>query len=115
MNLLFIEFLFLSTELGTVREVTMFSAPSSPPSSIHFEIPVPIEETSMGEPAIVDQPVDDQPLSLTFEVVEGASKRGQQKLFDSRGYSYYIKRRRNAITYWHRSFRGRSPTTVRRQ
>ena len=62
----------------------------------------------MGEPTIEDQPVDDQPLSLTFEVVEGASKRGQQKLFDSRGYSYCIKRRRNAITYWHCSFRGKS-------
>ena len=45
---------------------------------------------------------------MTFEVVEGASKRGQQKLFDNRGYSYCVKRRRNAITYWHCSFRGKS-------
>ena len=64
----------------------------------------------MGEPTIEDQPVDDQPSPLTFEVVEGASKRGQQKLLDSRGYSYRVKRRRNAINYWHGSFRG-----VRRQ
>lgn len=82
----------------------MFSAPSSPPSSIHYEIRVPKEETSMEEPTIVDQPVDEQPLSLTFEVVEGASKRGQQKLFNSRDYSYCIKQQRNAITYWHCSF-----------
>ena len=46
--------------------------------------------------------------SMTFEVVEGAFKRGQQKLFDSRGYLYCVKRRRNAITYWHCSFRGKS-------
>ena len=45
---------------------------------------------------------------MTFEVVEGAFKRGQQKLFDSRGYLYCVKRRRNAITYWHCSFRGKS-------
>ena len=50
---------FLLTELGTVREVTMFSASSSPPSSVHYEFPVPIEESSMGEPTIEDQPVDD--------------------------------------------------------
>lgn len=62
----------------------------------------------MGEPTIEDQPVDDQPPPLTFEVVEGASKRGQQKLFNNRDYSYCVKRRRNAITYWHCSFRGKS-------
>ena len=50
---------FLLTELGTVREVTMFSASSSPPSSIQYELPVPIEKSSMGEPTIEDQPVDD--------------------------------------------------------
>ena len=52
-------FFFLLTELGTVREVTMFSASSSPPSSIQYELPVPIEKSSMGEPTIEDQPVDD--------------------------------------------------------
>ena len=62
----------------------------------------------MGEPTIEDQPVNDQPPPLTFGVVEGASKRGQQKLFDSHGYSYCVKRRRNAITYWHCSFQGKS-------
>ena len=46
--------------------------------------------------------------SMTFEVVEGAFKRGQQKLFDSRGYLYCVKRRRNAITFRHCSFHGKS-------
>ena len=46
--------------------------------------------------------------SMTFEVVEGAFKRGQQKLFDSRGYLYCVKRRRNAIKYRHCSFHGKS-------
>ena len=50
---------FLLTELGTVREVTMFSASSSPPSSIQYELPVPIEKSSMGEPTTEDQLVDD--------------------------------------------------------
>ena len=89
-------------------EVTMFSASSSPPSSVHYELPVPVEESSMGEPTIEDQPVDGQPPPLTFEVIEGASKRGQEKLFDSRGHSYCVKRRRNEITYWHCSVRGKS-------
>ena len=44
--------------------------------------------------------------SMTFEVVEGAFKRGQQKLFDSRGCLYCVKRQRNLIT--HCSFRGKS-------
>ena len=104
----FLQGVFLLTELGTVREVTMFSASSSPPSSVHYELPVPIEESPMGVSTIEDQPVDDQPPPLTFEVVEGASKRGQQKLFENCGYSYCVKRRRNAITYWHCSFRGKS-------
>ena len=43
---------------------------------------------------------------MTFEVVEGAFKRGQQKLFDSCGCLYFVKRQRNSIT--HCSFRGKS-------
>ena len=50
---------FLLTGLGTGREVTMFSASTSPPSSIQYELPVPIEKSSMGEPTTEDQPVDD--------------------------------------------------------
>ena len=50
---------FLLTELGTVREVTMFSASSSPPSSIQYELPVPIEKSSMGESTIKDKSVND--------------------------------------------------------
>ena len=43
---------------------------------------------------------------MTFEVVEGAFKRGQQKLFDSCSCLYCVKRQRNSIT--HCSFRGKS-------
>ena len=46
--------------------------------------------------------------SMIFEVVKGAFKRGQQKLFDSRGYLYCVKWQRNSITYWYCSFRGNS-------
>ena len=55
----FLNAVFLLTELGTVREVTMFSASSSPSSSIQYELPVPIEKSSVGELTIEDQPVDD--------------------------------------------------------
>ncbi|XP_015779421.1 PREDICTED: uncharacterized protein LOC107357295 [Acropora digitifera] len=109
-NLEFCHFIFLLyiLDIMLIHLHLLCSELQIPPSSVHYELPVPIEESSMGEPTIEDQPFDDQPPPLTFEVVEGASKRGQQKLFDNRGYSYCVKRRRNAITYWHCSFRGKS-------
>ena len=66
-------------------------------SSIQYELPVAIEESSLTEPAIGQHAIDEQPPPLTFQIVEGASKRGQQKLFDSHGHSYCVKRRRNEI------------------
>ena len=89
-------------------EVTMYSAPPSPTYSIQYELPVAIEESSLAEPTIEEHPVDNQPPPLTFQIVEGAPKRGQQKLFDSHGYSYCVKRRRNEIVYWHCSLRGKA-------
>ena len=77
-------------------------------SSIQYELPVAIEESSLTEPAIGQHAIDEQPPPLTFQIVEGASKRGQQKLFDSHGHSYCVKRRRNEIVYWHCSLRGKS-------
>ena len=40
--------------------------------------------------------------------MEGPSKRGQQKLIDSHGHSYCVKRRRNEIVFWHCNLRGKS-------
>ena len=77
-------------------------------SSIQYELPVAIEESSLTEPAIGQHAIDEQPPPLTFQIVEGASKRGQQKLIDSHGHSYCVKRRRNEIVYWHCSLRGKS-------
>ena len=61
-------------------------------SSISYEIPVAIEESSIMEPAIEAEMIDEEPPAVTFEIVENCSKRGQKKLFDSRGYSYTVKR-----------------------
>lgn len=69
---------------------------------------MPIDESSLTEAVIEEQPIDDQLPPVTFEIVEGASKRGQKKLFDSRGYSYCVKRRRNQVTDWHCSLRGKA-------
>ena len=51
--------------------------------------------------------IEEQPPSITFQIVEGSSVRGQNKLFDSRGYSYCIKRRRPNATDWQCSIRGK--------
>lgn len=41
---------------------------------------MPIEESSLSEPEITKQTIDDQPPPLTLEVVDGASKRGAAEM-----------------------------------
>ena len=50
---------------------------------ISYEIPAQIEESSIQEPVVETEIIDEQPPALTFEIVETCSKRGQKKLFDS--------------------------------
>lgn len=73
-----------------------------------YELPVPIDESLLTEAVIEEQSIDDQPPTVTFEIVEGASKRGQKKLFNSGGYSYCMKGRQNQITYWHYGLLGKA-------
>ena len=61
-------------------------------SSISYKIPVAIEESSIMEPAIEAEMIDEERPAVTFEIVENFSKRGQKKLFYSHGYSYTVKR-----------------------
>ena len=67
---------------------------------ISYEIPAQIEESSIQEPVVETEIIDEQPPALTFEIVETCSKRGQKKLFDSWDYSYTVKRRRVTATDW---------------
>ena len=76
--------------------------------SISYEIPPQIEESSIEEPVILDNMIDFQPPSITYEIVDTCTKRGQRKLFDSCGYSYTIKRRRDTETDWTCSIRGKN-------
>lgn len=57
-----------------------------------------IEESSIEGP--VPLPVEPVNQPLAFEIVEGGSERGKQKLIDSWGYSYNIKRQRVSATDW---------------
>ena len=76
--------------------------------SISYEIPPQIEESSIEEPVILDNMIDLQPPSITYEIVDTCTKRGQKKLFDSRGYSYTIRQRRDTATDWTCSIRGKN-------
>ena len=77
----------LSTDFSG-DESTVYDPPAQPSigeSTIEDPTPNPVEP--------VDQPV-------TFHIVEGASERGKQKLMDSWGYSYNVKRQRVNATDW---------------
>ena len=83
-------------------------ADSSDTAELSYEIPPQLDESSIAEtPIEVDPVIDEEPPPITFEIVEGCSKRGQKKLFDNRGYSYCVKQRKNTVTYWHCSVRGK--------
>ena len=105
------------SELGTLQEVTMYStvsngssdtanippqldestngatpADSSDTAELSSEIPPQLDESSIAETLIeVDPVIDEEPLSIIFEIVKGCSTRGQKKLFDNQGYSYCVK------------------------
>lgn len=51
----------------------------------------------MPQPA--PAPAND-PALITFQVIEGGSRRQNQQLVDSRGYSYNIASKRSYATYW---------------
>ena len=77
-------------------------------SSISYEIPTAIEESSILEPLTEEEMIDEEPPTVTFEVVENCSERGQKKLFDSRGYCYTVKRRRGTATDWTCTIHGKN-------
>lgn len=90
------------SDLGTVVEVTMFSAPPSPLSgSRNEEEPCPIVESSIEEPVLGDITLENpNNHHVTFQLVEEGSKRRKTKLVDSLGYSYNVRSKRSYATYW---------------
>lgn len=61
-------------------------------------IPCQELEDSVVEPADADVTLPDNNPIITFRVIDGGSKRCKDKLVDSLGYSYTIKRRLVRLT-----------------
>ena len=63
--------------------------------------PVIHEESVMADPMPQPAPAPaTDPALITFQVIEGGSRRQNQQLVDSRGYSYNIASKRSYSTYW---------------
>ena len=73
-------------------------AATFPPGQLPVQLPDPLEESSLLEPSIGEVEVG-QP-TVTYQIVEEGTKRRKQKLIDSLGYTYNIKERGKASTYW---------------
>ena len=70
----------------------------TPGSVLPVQRPAPLEESSLLESSMGE--VEVSQLTVTYEIVEEGTKRRKQKLIDSLGYSYNIKEREKASTYW---------------
>ena len=75
--------------------------PSEPPA---------FDESSPMEPSATDS----RPASfeIEIEIVDDSTKRGRDKLVDSRGYTYNVKRRRGENTDWQCTVRPKVPTVL---
>lgn len=85
--------------LGNPREES-----SLDPTNGQSEVGNPSEEFSLDDPSIHEQ---SSSFALTYEIVEQSTKRGRQKLIDSRGYTYHVQRRRGVTTDWQCTVRGK--------
>ena len=59
----------------------------------------PMEE-SIPQPRIHDHTTEDAPHEVTYQLLEGRTKRAKTKLADSDGYIYNVQLRRASATYW---------------
>lgn len=57
-------------------------------------------ESSMDDLTIIDIPVNENTLPLTYEIVQGSSKRQHDQLIDSDGHTYSIQRRLKSTVHW---------------
>ena len=65
----------------------------------------PSEESSHGDLSVHDISGN---FALTYGIVEQSTKRGRQKLIDSRGYTYHVQRQRGDATDWQCTIRGKT-------
>ena len=72
---------------------------------VNYEMPEVIEEETLTEP---DPVVHQRPFSLTYEVVPSGTKRGKNKLVDSLGYTYNLKRQSQYIVDWQCTVRSKN-------
>ena len=63
-----------------------------------FPEPPAFDKSSLMEPSATDS--GPAIFEIKFEIVEDSLKRGRNKLVDSRGYTYSVKRRRGGNTDW---------------
>ena len=75
------------------------------PAHVSFSVPQPVEESS-----VIDEEPDvsiHHDSQVTYELVEKSSQRMKDKLIDSLGYTYNVKRRRGTCVYWQCTVRNR--------
>ena len=82
-----------------------FDAPPATPSK-----PPTFDESSLMEPSATDS--GPASFEIEFEIVDDFTKRGRNKLVDSRGYTYNVKRRRGENTDWQCTVRPKVPTVL---
>ena len=82
-----------------------FDAPPATPSK-----PPEFDESSLMEPSATDS--GPASFEIEFEIVDDSTKRGRNKLVDSRGYTYNVKRRRGGNTDWQCTVRPKVPTVL---
>ena len=71
-----------------LTESTVYEPPAQPA----------LDESTIDDPT--PNPVEAETEPLTFQFLEGGSKRGKRKLIDNRGYSYNVKRQCVNATDW---------------
>ena len=81
-------------------------AASIDPSEVSYEVPEPIEESSL---------LDDVPEAsvhmveeTTYELVQKSSQRQKDKLIDSDGYTYNLHKKRGTTAYWQCTVRNKT-------
>ena len=103
----FSDFLQLNTPPRNDRSTTL--APSVLEFSIDYPAPARpdnLDESSIADPVPVD--ISTGAHVVTYQIVEDTSIRGKDKLFDSVGYSYTVKRRNGQSTTWRCSQRSKA-------
>ena len=80
-----------STENGTLLA-------SINPEPVSYDVPEPMDESSIQD-EVPDASVH-MDEAMTYEILKGSSQRQKDKLVDSDGFTYNIKRRRGPTVYW---------------